>query len=110
MTARAYVRFVLQYGRWIWLLALALGLPAAQRTASLYARLDADFEQLLPRDAAGAPPKHTLQDLYAHFSGGQALEQHRALADVRTNAQVLERLLELSGERKGGWGWGGEWG
>jgi hypothetical protein len=42
---------VLQYGRWIWLLALALGLPAAQRTASLYARLDADFEQLLPRDA-----------------------------------------------------------
>ncbi len=51
MTARAYVRFVLQYGRWIWLLALALGLPAAQRTASLYARLDADFEQLLPRDA-----------------------------------------------------------
>jgi len=48
---RRYVARLLQYGRWIWLLALVLAMPAAFRTVGLYAHLKSDVEELLPRRA-----------------------------------------------------------
>jgi predicted RND superfamily exporter protein len=49
--ARAFVDWTLRWGRWLWALALALAVPAALRTARLYAHLRGDIEALLPRDA-----------------------------------------------------------
>src|SRR5690349_7619725 len=49
--ARAFVDWTLHWGGWLWALALALAVPAALRTARLYAHLRGDIEALLPRDA-----------------------------------------------------------
>ncbi len=45
------VEFCLRHGRTLWLLALALAVPAAIRTGTMYAHLRADVEALLPKEA-----------------------------------------------------------
>jgi len=51
-TARAFVAWTLRHGRALWIVALVLAVPATLRTASLYAHLRSEIEQLLPREAA----------------------------------------------------------
>lgn len=67
---RAFVGWTLRYGRWIWLVALLLGIPATWRTAQLYLNLKSDLEELLPRDA---PSVHAVEELRARAPGLQYL-------------------------------------
>ena len=67
---RAFVDWTLRNGRWIWLFALVLAVPATWRTASLYANLKSDLEQLLPRNA---PSVRALDELRTRMPGLQYL-------------------------------------
>ncbi|MDB4992988.1 MAG: exporters of the superfamily [Myxococcaceae bacterium] len=66
----AFVDWTLRYGRWIWLVALLLGVPATWRTAQLYAHIKSDLEELLPREA---PSVQALSELRARMPGLQYL-------------------------------------
>ncbi|HQP38177.1 MAG TPA: MMPL family transporter, partial [Polyangiaceae bacterium] len=63
---RAYVRWVLRYGRVLWILALLLAVPAVWRTAHLYMTLRSDLESLLPPHA---PSVVALEELRARTPG-----------------------------------------
>lgn len=63
---RAYVRWVLRYGRVLWILALLLAVPAVWRTARLYMTLRSDLESLLPPHA---PSVVALEELRARTPG-----------------------------------------
>lgn len=63
---RAFVRFVLRRGALIWILAIALAVPATMRAAGLYLRLRSDIEELLPRRA---PSVAALDELRARMPG-----------------------------------------
>ncbi len=67
---RAFVDFTLRYGRWIWILAVLLAVPATWRTASLYLHLKSDLEELLPRDA---PSVKALDEMRNRLPGLQYL-------------------------------------
>ena len=68
--ARAFVDWTLRYGRWIWLFALLLAVPATWRTVNLYLHLRSDIEELLPRNA---PSVRALDELRARMPGLQYL-------------------------------------
>lgn len=63
---RAYVEWTLRHGKWIWLVALLLAVPATWRTAHLYLHLKSDLEELLPREA---PSVRALDELRARMPG-----------------------------------------
>src|SRR5690348_4074888 len=63
---RRYVRWVLRYGSWIWVLALVLAVPASIRAVGLYTHLKSDIEELLPRNA---PSVTALQELRQRMPG-----------------------------------------
>jgi predicted RND superfamily exporter protein len=67
---RAFVDFTLRYGKWIWMAALLLAIPAGWRTANLYLHLKSDLEELLPRKAASV---QALDELRARMPGLQYL-------------------------------------
>ncbi|MDB5213383.1 MAG: exporters of the superfamily [Myxococcaceae bacterium] len=67
---RAFVDFTLRYGRWIWLVALLLAIPATWRTAGLYLDLKSDLEELLPRHS---PSVQAADELRARLPGLQYL-------------------------------------
>lgn len=67
---RAFVEFTLRYGRWIWLAALLLAIPAGWRTAGLYLHLKSDLEELLPRSS---PSVKAADELRARMPGLQYL-------------------------------------
>jgi predicted RND superfamily exporter protein len=67
---RAFVDFTLRYGRWIWLAAVLLAVPAMWRTANLYLHLKSDLEELLPRDS---PSVKAVDELRARLPGLQYL-------------------------------------
>lgn len=67
---RAFVDFTLRYGRWIWLVALLLAIPATWRTAGLYLHLKSDLEELLPRNA---PSVTALDEMRERLQGLQYL-------------------------------------
>lgn len=48
---RAFVRWTLRWGKWLWAAAILLAVPAVGRTAQLYLHLRSELEQLLPRNA-----------------------------------------------------------
>ena len=50
-SSRAFVRWTLRWGPWLWAAALALAVPSIGRTARLYMHLRSELEQLLPRSA-----------------------------------------------------------
>jgi predicted RND superfamily exporter protein len=49
--ARAYVDWTLRHGVGLWIVAMALAVPATLRTVHLYVHLRSEIEQLLPRRA-----------------------------------------------------------
>ena len=79
-TSRAFVAWLLRRGRLIWTVALLLAIPAAWRTAHLYANLHSDMEELLPPDA---PSVRAVNELRQRMPGLQFLG---VLADVGENA------------------------
>jgi hypothetical protein len=50
--SQAFVRWCVRHGRALWLLTIVLAIPATARTVMLYAHLEIDLEELLPRDAS----------------------------------------------------------
>jgi predicted RND superfamily exporter protein len=87
---RAFVRFLLRQGRFIWLVALLLAIPAGFRTVSLYRHLKSDIEELLPRDA---PSVRALDELRARTPGLQYLG---VVVDTGSaeNLPAAERFLD----------------
>jgi uncharacterized protein len=67
---RAFVAWTLRHGWLLWLIALALALPATVRTVSLYRHLKSDIEELLPR---GSPSVRALDEMRARLPGLQYL-------------------------------------
>ncbi len=67
---RAFVTFVVRWGKVIWALALILAIPATWRTVELYANLKSDLEELLPRDS---PSVLALDEMRARNPGLQYL-------------------------------------
>jgi predicted RND superfamily exporter protein len=65
-SVRRFVEWTLRRGRLIWVVALVLGIPAALRTAYLYAHLRSEVEQLLPREA---PSVRALDELRERSPG-----------------------------------------
>jgi len=77
---RRFVAWLLGHGRLLWALALLAAIPAAWRTADLYANLHSDMEELLPPNAASV---RALNELRQRMPGLQFLG---VLADVGENA------------------------
>jgi predicted exporter len=69
-TSRAFVRWTLRWGTWLWTVALLLAIPATWRTVQLYAHLRSELEQLLPRSA---PSVLAIDELRARLPGLQHL-------------------------------------
>jgi hypothetical protein len=86
----AYVDWTLRWGTWLWVLALALALPAVWRTADLYVHLRSELEQLLPREA---PSVVALDELRRRMPGLQYLG---VVVDAgrEENLPAAERLLD----------------
>jgi uncharacterized protein len=88
--SRAFVRWTLRWGTWIWAFTLALAVPATWRTAHLYAHLRSELEQLLPRSA---PSVIAINELRARIAG----LQHLGVVVDTGDAESLpagERLLD----------------
>lgn len=87
---RAFVAFVLRYGKVLWALALLLAIPATWRTVRLYANLKSDIEELLPRSA---PSVVALDELRKRNAG---LEYLGVVVDTGTaeNVSAAERFLD----------------
>jgi uncharacterized protein len=87
---RAFVDWTLRYGRFIWLAALLVAVPATWRTIHLYAHLKSDLEELLPREA---PSVQALDELRTRMPGLQYLG---VVVDVGDPARLAagERLVD----------------
>jgi predicted RND superfamily exporter protein len=68
--SRRYVEWALRWGKWLWLVALVVAVPAAWRTAQLYIHLRSEVEQLLPRSA---PSVVAIDELRRRMPGLQYL-------------------------------------
>src|SRR4029077_5604993 len=51
LTPARFVAWTLRHGRILWIIALALAVPATVRTVWLYGHLQSDLEELLPRES-----------------------------------------------------------
>jgi predicted RND superfamily exporter protein len=90
--SRAFVDFTLRHGAVLWAIAIAIAIPAAWRTASLYAHLRGELEQLLPRTA---PSVVALDELRARMPGLQYLGvvvEAKAPEDVPAADRLLDDL------------------
>jgi len=89
-SARAFVRWTIRRGKWLWLAALLLAIPATWRTVQLYAHLRSELEQLLPRSA---PSVLALDELRARMP---ALRHLGVVVDFGTpeNLEAAGRLLD----------------
>jgi uncharacterized protein len=67
---RAYVAWTLRHGWLLWVIALALAVPATWRTVWLYGHLKSELEELLPRES---PSVRALDELRARLPGMQYL-------------------------------------
>lgn len=87
---RAFVAWTLRYGRWLWLAAVVLAIPATFRTVSLYRHLKSDVEELLPRES---PSVRALDEMRARIPGLQYLG---VVVDVdrAENITAGERFLD----------------
>ncbi len=87
---RTFVDWTLRWGKWLWVGALVLALPATLRTAVLYTHLRSELEQLLPRSAASVV---AIDELRRRLPGLQHLG---VVLDTGTEANVpaAERFLD----------------
>jgi uncharacterized protein len=88
--SRAFVGWTLRWGKWLWIAALVVAVPATWRTVELYAHLRSELEQLLPRSA---PSVLAIDELRARLPG----LQHLGVVIDTGNADNLaagERLLD----------------
>ncbi|HEY8039889.1 MAG TPA: MMPL family transporter [Polyangiaceae bacterium] len=67
---RAFVAWTVRHGWLLWLVAVALAVPATLRTVSLYMHLKSDLEELLPRES---PSVRALDEMRARIPGLQYL-------------------------------------
>jgi uncharacterized protein len=88
--ARAFVRWTLRWGVWVWAATLAAAVPATWRTAQLYAHLRSELEQLLPRSA---PSVIAIDELRARIAGLQHLGVVVDTGDA-ASLPAGERLLD----------------
>ena len=79
-SSRRFVAWLLRHGQLLWVLALVGAVPATLRTASLYANLHSEMEELLPPDAASV---RAVAELRQRMPGLQFLG---VLADVGEHA------------------------
>src|SRR5882672_412886 len=88
--SRAFVAWTLRWGKWLWVGALVLDLPATWRTVELYAHLRSEIEELLPRSA---PSVLAIDELRARLPGLQHLG---VIIDTSTadNLPAAERFLD----------------
>jgi uncharacterized protein len=88
--SRAFVAWTLRWGKWLWIAALVIAVPATWRTALLYAHLRSEIEELLPRSA---PSVLAIDELRARLPGLQHLG---VVVDTATAANVpaAERFLD----------------
>ncbi|HEX4448216.1 MAG TPA: hypothetical protein VH044_15815, partial [Polyangiaceae bacterium] len=88
--SRAFVRWTLRWGKWLWAVALVLAVPATWRTAELYAHLRSEIEQLLP---TSAPSVIAINELRARLPG---LKHLGVVIDTGNEANVAaaERFLD----------------
>jgi uncharacterized protein len=88
--SRAFVAWTLRWGKWLWIAALLLAVPATWRTAELYAHLRSEIEELLPRSA---PSVLAIDELRARLPGLQHLG---VVVDTgnAANLPAAERFLD----------------
>jgi predicted RND superfamily exporter protein len=88
--SRAFVGWTLRWGKWLWIAALLIAVPATWRTAELYAHLRSEIEELLPRSA---PSVLAIDELRARLPGLQHLG---VIVDTGNAANVpaAERFLD----------------
>jgi predicted RND superfamily exporter protein len=86
----AFVDWTIRWGKWLWIAALVLAVPATWRTATLYAHLRTELEQLLPR---AAPSVVAIDELKRRLPGLQHLG---VVVDTGTEDDVpaAERFLD----------------
>ena len=91
----AFDDWTLPWGRWLWVVAVVLAVPAGWRTASLYAHLRGDLERLLP---ATAPSVTALDELRARMPG---LRHLGVIVDSTTAAELpgADHFLDALAER-----------
>ena len=89
-SAQAFVDWTLRWGKWLWIAALVLAVPATWRTANLYSHLRTELEELLPRSA---PSVVAIGELRRRFPGLQHLG---VVVDTGTepNVPAAERFLD----------------
>ena len=92
---RAFVAWTLKHGRALWLVALLLAVPAAIRTATMYAHLRTEAEELLPRDA---PSVLAINELRQRIPGLLFLGILVDTGDA-ANLPAGERLIDDLAER-----------
>src|SRR5882757_1545878 len=87
---RTFVRWTLRHGRILWIVALALGVPAVMRTIYLYAHLHSEVEELLP---LRAPSVQALEEMRVRFRSLQFLG---VIADVpaANDLPAAERFMD----------------
>ena len=87
---RAFVRWTLVHGRWLWLVALALALPSTVALVRLYASLTSEIEELLPRSAASVS---AVDELRQRLPGLSTLGVVVATSDP-SELRAAERLID----------------
>jgi predicted RND superfamily exporter protein len=88
--SRRFVAWTVRHGLVLWVAALLLAVPAAWRTAGLYAHLRSELEELLPRES---PSVRAIDELRARMPGLQYLA---VVVDTGTpeNVEPAERFLD----------------
>jgi predicted RND superfamily exporter protein len=84
------VRWTLAYGRWLWLLAVALAVPSTVALIRLYANLTSEVEELLPRNAASVS---AVEELRQRLPGLSALGVVVATSNP-SELPAAERLVD----------------
>jgi uncharacterized protein len=86
----SFVDWTIRWGKWLWIAALVLAVPATWRAASLYAHLRTELEELLPRSA---PSVVAIGERKSRLPGLQHLG---VVVDAGTDANIpaAERFLD----------------
>jgi predicted RND superfamily exporter protein len=87
---RAYVEWSLRNGLVLWIVALALAIPATARTVHLYVHLRSEIEQLLPQQA---PSVRALDEMRARNPGLEFLGVVAQVSDL-SDLPAAERFLD----------------